>query len=331
MRGPTVTIVFLVYNRRDELRESLRRMLTESDYDPELVDVIVVDNASSDGSADMVREEFPEARVIVQERNIGAPAWNDGFAVARGDWVLVLDDDCYLPPDGLSRALAAAAEHQADFVSFKVASTVDPSWIFSDNYRTGLFAFWGCAWLIRTPVVQELGGYDPEIFIWGNELELMLRFFDRGYRHLHLPEVEAVHMKGPETEFHDLQTRLNARHFAYVAAKHLRARDAAGAVVNVTGHMLLQIAAVDRRALRTLPEIARGVAMGLRVRRPVRPEVSRVYRRNFWHYTSPLTTLRTPRERLRGGDADESRALRTERWRDARRELYPRGTGVLSL
>ena len=52
---PTVTIVFLVYNRRDELRTSLKQMTGESDYPRELVDIIVVDNASEDGAAEMVR------------------------------------------------------------------------------------------------------------------------------------------------------------------------------------------------------------------------------------------------------------------------------------
>ena len=56
----------------------------------------------------MVREEFPQVRLITRESNIGAPAWNDGFAIARGDHVLILDDDCYLPPDGLRQAFAAA-------------------------------------------------------------------------------------------------------------------------------------------------------------------------------------------------------------------------------
>src|SRR5215212_701428 len=115
---PTVTIVFLVYNRREELRRSLREMTERADYPGDRLDVIVVDNASEDGSAEMVRSEFPDVRLVRRERNVGVSGWNDGFAAARGDWVLALDDDCYLPPDGLGRALAAASEHRADLVSF---------------------------------------------------------------------------------------------------------------------------------------------------------------------------------------------------------------------
>ena len=222
---PLVTIVFLVFNRRDSLRESLRRMLSESDYPSELVDAIVVDNASSDGSAEMVRAEFPDVQLIERDSNGGISGFNDGLAVAGGSWALALDDDCYLPPDGLSGALAAAHEHDADLVSFKVVSTKDPSFVFTESYRTGLVTFWGCAVLMRRRVIEELRGYDPEIFVWANELEFMLRFFDRGFCHLHLPEVAAQHMKaGPRAYAAPSEADWgrylhNCRNFAYIAAK----------------------------------------------------------------------------------------------------------------
>ena len=296
---PSVTIVYVVYNRRDELRISLRKMLVESDYAGS-VDVIVVDNASSDGSADMVRAEFPQVRLIVREENIGAPAWNDGFAIAQGDWVLILDDDCYLPRDGLTRALEAATAAEADMVSFRVLSTVDPDYAFTDKYRTGLFTFWGCAWLVRRPVIQELGGYDPELFIWANELEFTMRFLDRGYRHLHLPTVAAHHMKAPGDESKPIDPRgykVNARHWGYVAGKLLAPRDAAAALVALAARCLRDSSRVDRDALGGVPATFRGFVHGLRHRAPVRPEVSHFYRRNFetfaspWWLSRPLTEL----------------------------------------
>ena len=63
---PTVTIVFLVYNRSDELRTSLQHMTRDSDYPREIVDIIVVDNASEDGASEMVREEFPDVQLITR-------------------------------------------------------------------------------------------------------------------------------------------------------------------------------------------------------------------------------------------------------------------------
>src|SRR3954447_8022353 len=133
--SPTVTIVFLVYNRRDELRISLQKMLEESDYPRDRVDVVVVDNASEDGAAEMVREEFPDVRLIRREVNSGVSAINDGVAVATSDFVLGLDDDCYLPPDGLRRAVALAGEHDAHLVSFGVTTPSRPGYRFDQAYR----------------------------------------------------------------------------------------------------------------------------------------------------------------------------------------------------
>src|SRR2546423_1075726 len=189
-----------------------------------------VDKGSTDGRSDMVRAEFPEVQLIVRDENVGVSGWNDGLAVAKGGYVLALDDDCYLPPDGLRRAVAAVSERDADLASFKVVSSYDIEHAFTDYYRTGLFTFWGCAVLMRRHVIEALGGYDPQIFIWANELEFLLRFFDRGFCHLHFPEVVAVHMKEPGPPGGPFFTRaycINSRHFAYIAAKLFAPRDAA--------------------------------------------------------------------------------------------------------
>jgi GT2 family glycosyltransferase len=342
---PTVTVVFLVYNRREELRTSLRRMLVESDYERGRVDVIVVDNASSDGSADMVRDEFPHVELIRRSENVGVSGWNDGFARARGDYVLALDDDCYLPPDGLRRAVAEARAHEADLVSFGVTSSFDTSHRFDLVYRTGLLSFWGCAVLIRRAALQELRGYDPGIFVWANEVEFMLRFFDRGYRHLYLPEVVAVHMKPAHSEHwtdyvRSAPYKRNTRHWAYIAARHLRARDALETLVALLAVNLRDAVSVDRRALAVMPGGIAGFASGLRRRRPVRREISRAYRQNFESFASPWWFSRPPRELLRALPRELARAatgapsgpepsLDKAGYYDARPRYYPRSAQTL--
>ena len=343
---PSVTIVIVVYNRRDELRETLRRMLSESDYESGRVDVIVVDNASDDGSAAMVREEFPAVHVIDRETNIGAPAWNDGFAVARGDYVLILDDDCYLPPDGLRRAVAAAEEHDAGLVSFKVVSTKDPDWVFTDRYPTGLLSFWGCAWLIRADALAELGGYDPEIFMWTNELDLTIRLYDSGYSHLHLPEVVAQHMKPPEPADGGLDVtgyRRNARNWAYVAAKLLRPRDVTAALLALMARSVRHALRQDPRAISGIPLTVAGCIHGLRHRRAVRSaELSRFYRANFHSFVNPLLLARPLRELVRELPRETVRRLtrrqapppapqRREQFLADRPEAYPREAALLDF
>jgi GT2 family glycosyltransferase len=342
---PSVTIVFLVHNRRDQLRTSLIAMTEGSDYPASLVDVIVVDNASDDGSAEMVEREFPGVRVVRRRSNCGVSGWNDGFRLARGDWVLALDDDCHLLPDGLGRAVGAGQEHSADLVSFKVISTEDPGVIFTDNYRTGLFAFWGCAVLMRRAVVEELGGYDPEIFVWANELEFMLRFFDHGFRHLYLPEVVAQHMKGggdPDNWIEERSYRINARHFAYIAGKHLRTQDAAAAFSSLLARNVRDGLRTERAALKAVVDTTEGFLQGLRRRSPVQnARVSAAYRRDFETFAGPWRLSRPVPELLRGlptlfrrgaGTVDgEPPPGRREKYFADRAALYPDETATLSF
>jgi len=266
--------------------------------------VIVVDNASMDGSAAMVCDEFPQVRLIARRTNIGAPAWNDGFAAARGDYVLILDDDCYLPADGLTRAIDAALTHEAELVSFKVISTYNRDWVFTEKYRTGLLSFWGCAWLVRREVLEEIGGYDPDLFMWANELEFCLRFYDRGYRHLHFPAVVAEHMKRvSEDDFEPVDWRgyrVNYRHWSYIAAKRLHAEDAAGAFASLLLWNVRDGIREGPSALTAVPGTLRGFLRGLLRREPIRSaELSHFYRHNFECFVSPWVLARPPRELIR--------------------------------
>jgi GT2 family glycosyltransferase len=337
-----VTIVWLAYNRRDKLRESLQRMLSGSGYDRELLEPIVVDNASTDGTAEMVREEFPDVRLVTRDENVGVSGWNDGFAEAGGDWVLALDDDCYLPEDGLSRALSEAEEHEAQLVSFKVVSSYDSEFVFTDRYRTGLFSFWGCAVLIQRPVLQELEGYDPEIFVWANELEFTLRFYDRGHRHLHLPEVSAQHMKRPAKEARsqvgEKSYRINARHWAYIAAKLFRRKDALRALLALLARGLRDGLRVNPVALKAVPDILRGFADGLRRRQPLRnAELSRVYRTDFESFADPWSFARPPGELLRAypreilGQEKPPRSERFDEFFERRARYYPERAATLDF
>jgi GT2 family glycosyltransferase len=297
---PTVTIVFLVYNRCEELRTSLRAMLEESDYPAELVDVIVVDNASEDGAAEMVERDFPQVGLI-------------------------------------RRAVEAAGRESADLVSFGVRSSDAPDHRFDHRYRTGLLTFWGCAALIRRDALAELGGYDPEIFVWANELEFTLRLFDGGHRHLHLPEVVAVHMKAVSSDPRNYLThpsyRINARHFAYIAAKLFAPRDAIEALVALLAQAVRDAMREDRVTLKAMGDVLKGFARGMRTRQPLRNrEISRVYRHNFFSYASPWWMSRPVgdivRSSLRRGPGERPHGRRHDYFRQ-RARYYPSSTATL--
>jgi GT2 family glycosyltransferase len=327
---PKVTIAIVAYNKRDELRETLRKVLEELTYPADALEVVVVDNASRDGTADMLAREFPSVHAIPMAENIGAPAWNRVFARAGADWYLVLDDDCYIEGDALQRAVRSAQDEGADLVSFAVRSSVDPDYFFTDREPTGMLGFWGCAWMISRRGLDRVGGYDPGIFIWGNELDLTLRLLDSGLGHLYLPEVVAVHQKGPHGA-DLLESGRHAvlyRHWAYVVAKLLQPRDAALVLARMTLAVLIDGVAFGPVALRTLAEMARGARKGLGVRRPVRPAVSAAARDNVFSFANPVRFVRGPYERLRGGNEAEQRR---RQYFTERRRFYPRETASLRL
>jgi GT2 family glycosyltransferase len=292
------------------------------------MEVIVVDNDSEDGTAEMVEREFPAVTLIRSGENLGAPGWNLAFAAGAGDWFLVLDDDCYVEGDAIKRAVAAAEANAADLVSFRVRSSVDPDYFFTEEYVTGLLSFWGCAWLISRGALARLGGYDPQIFIWANELDLTLRLLDAGMSHLYLPEIVAVHMKPPSPDtFNERLHVINNGHLAYVAMKLLRPFDAARVIGRLVLVTVLDGLVLSRASLkRSLPSVLAGARRGLGSRTPVRPAVSAAARDNFGSYANPLRFVRGPIERLRGTRDDPWPRFRAERPR-----YFPTGPGRLQL
>jgi len=97
-QNPLVTVNILSWNRKEDLRESLIE-LKKTTYPN--IELIVVDNASTDGSPEMVEREFPYVKLIKMPKNIGIAGWNIGFEKANGKYIMVLDDDSYPAPDAI--------------------------------------------------------------------------------------------------------------------------------------------------------------------------------------------------------------------------------------
>lgn len=310
---PLVTVVILARDRREKLRTTLEQLRNALDYPPGRLETIVVDNASSDGTPIMAEEEFPDVSLICNATNVGIAGWNQGFERGRGDYFLVLDDDCYLSDDSLRRAVTMAGESGADLVSFTAVSTCEPGFVFNHEYETGLLAFWGCAALISRRAITLLGGFDPGIFVWAHEPEFTMRLLDRGLRHLFVPDIVAHHMTDPAGRLTPFFYRTNARNLAYIAAKLLRRRHAIIAITNILGTALLR--STRPVTARNAIAVAAGVRAGIRRRSPVSPGVSALYRWNYIDFVNPLQFLRGL---TAGGVAARCRRF----WRE-RPDLYP--------
>jgi GT2 family glycosyltransferase len=178
--NPLVTVNILSFNRKDDLRVTLTKVF-EQDY--KNIEVIVVDNASSDETVEMVKSEFPTVQLIKMEKNIGIAGWNEGFKAALGELVLVLDDDSYPEKDTISKCVELLNTTQdCGIVACHVHNTRTGKYQ-TDHLITGpVITFVGCGAMLRTKIIREVGMFEPLLYIYAHEDEYSMRIIDAGYR-----------------------------------------------------------------------------------------------------------------------------------------------------
>ena len=121
MSSPLVSVVIPTHNRRDLLAEAVASV-REQTYDP--IEIIVIDDGSSDGTAKMIRERFPRVRLVRQPHRGVSAARNRGIAEAQGEYIAFLDsDDLWLP-----KKLAAEMDALLKNPELKICHT-DEIWI----------------------------------------------------------------------------------------------------------------------------------------------------------------------------------------------------------
>jgi GT2 family glycosyltransferase len=114
---PSLSIVLVAHNNLRELASCLPRLLDE----PEVCEIIVVDNASTDFTCDWIRASFPSLRVLRSNSNQGYGAGcNRGLSIARGRYILVLNPDTVSKPGSISSMLTVARRHPRSFVTPKL-------------------------------------------------------------------------------------------------------------------------------------------------------------------------------------------------------------------
>ncbi len=233
-----LSIVIVNWNTREHVRaclESLRTHPCGGDSE-----IIVVDNASEDGAAEMVRASFPEVRLLAMESNLGYAAGNNrGFAAARGDLVLALNPDTVLTPGALDSAVnALAAEEKAGCVAARLLNSDGTTQasvrgfptivgVFGDllglgalfpdsafgSYRLEGFDYEARQWcpqpmgtflLLRRRALADVGEpsrpFDEGFPIFFNEVDLLYRMSRAGWRCLYCPQIRVFHAGGASTK-----------------------------------------------------------------------------------------------------------------------------------
>jgi hypothetical protein len=203
-KEPLVSVVILSFNRKEDVLANLHKIVFENEY--KNLEVIIVDNASRDGTVSAVRSQYREVKVIALEENIGVAACNIGFAAASGEFVLILDDDSFPEKTAIRRMVEEfTANAQLGIVAFDVRSYADYDNLVAGNSEKNgkaiqsayQMAFNGAGAGMRRSVLQRVGGYAEEFFLYWNEQDLALRVLHAGYDIKCFPDIISYHQYSP--------------------------------------------------------------------------------------------------------------------------------------
>lgn len=207
MPKPSISAVVVTYKTKDLLAECLKSLFDEATRSELPIDLVVVDNASHDGTVEMVREKFPQARLVANTGNFGpARAFNQGIAkaITASEYILVLNSDIKVLPNTL-RAMVDYLEENPDvhgvsgpllnedgtrqMIKTHIWNLRKPDW--RQRFRV---EFVGTTFaLIRSGVFQTVGGYDENYFFYNEDLDWAERAKKANRLFMYLPEAPVIH------------------------------------------------------------------------------------------------------------------------------------------
>jgi GT2 family glycosyltransferase len=218
---PAVSVVIVNWNGAHHIARCLEALEAQTFRNFE---VIVVDNGSTDGSADLVTERFPTVRLLRQATNIGFAAGNNlGAGAARGTWLALLNNDAYAEPTWLE-ALQAVAGRDAGYVGFAscqrqahrpevIDGAGDAYHVSGVPWRLGfdhlygppwdterdVFAPCACAAMYAREAFLAVGGFDERFFCYLEDVDLAFRLQLRSGRFRYVPQAVVNHVGSAST------------------------------------------------------------------------------------------------------------------------------------
>lgn len=203
MINPLVSIVTLCWNRKEDILESLKE-IHKIEYDN--LEIIVVDNNSTDGTCEAIEEIFPDVKVIKMYKNIGIEAYNIGFKNAKGEYIVILDDDSFPAPNAIMRmvdrftndsdlgVVAFDVRNYYNYDEVTMVNYVDNKEAISEEYWMG---FNGAGAGIRRKLFEEIGFYPEEFFLYYNEADTSFRVWNAGFKIVFFSDIVSYHKYSP--------------------------------------------------------------------------------------------------------------------------------------
>jgi GT2 family glycosyltransferase len=226
MTRPFIVTVILNTNRREDTCAALES-LAQNTYQNQ--QIIVLDNASTDGSVPAIQAAFPDVQIIPLEKNLGYAGNNNvGICAALAldaEWVFVLNEDTVLAPDCLEQLMIVGqSDPQIGIVGPMVYHHNEPNVIQTAGGKLGRdWSAWhlaqneldrgqfqqphdvdwisGCAILVRRAVIDQVGMLDQRFFYYWEETEWCMRAREAGWRIVHAPQAKLWH-KGVQRDYH---------------------------------------------------------------------------------------------------------------------------------
>ncbi len=223
-----LTIIIVNYNTKFLIPECLDAVASAtSDLS---VQIIIVDNASTDDSVCFIRENYPEVEIVLSEENVGfGRANNKALDLVKSDYILLLNTDAFLSPDSLLVSLDYIKKNaECGVLGVQLVGrdgTLQPSCRFFPSMMNIFLSAvggerffpnvkmidykgfapecatrcdWvpGCFYLTRKAVVDEVGLFDPRFFMYYEEVDHCLRVKRAGYEVHYIPDTSVVHIGG---------------------------------------------------------------------------------------------------------------------------------------
>jgi len=138
VKTPKISIIIVNYNGKDYLENCLSSIF-KTEY--QNFEVIVVDNASTDGSVQQIRQKFPTTKIIFNKKNLGSAGRNSGIVHAQGEFVVLLDSDTIVSPNWLSEFMAAFEKKGYGMYQGKLLFMDQPNKINSAGCMLNIFGF----------------------------------------------------------------------------------------------------------------------------------------------------------------------------------------------
>jgi GT2 family glycosyltransferase len=233
--APDVSIIIISFNTCDLLRECLSSTIAECEG--LVAEILVVDNASTDGSPAMVDAEFPDVLLIRSATNLGfGVANNAALAQARGRYFVLLNSDAFLSPGALARSIRHMDETPTCGLGGALLVGRNREWQpsarcfhsllidaivltgLSDKYpRSKIFGRMNRTWadesqpakvdwvpgafaIIRPSALEKIGLFDPAFFLYYEEVDLCLRIKQAGFEVWYWPDIIVTHLGGESSK-----------------------------------------------------------------------------------------------------------------------------------